>query len=955
MAETKIIVTAEDQASATLGRIERRLEDVDRMAGMAATAFKALAAAVSVNAFINFADELTVLQNRLRNVTDSSEEYAKANRAVFDIAKKTAAPVSDVATLYQKLAQAQDTVGLTGEGVARVTELITKQMKAAGVSGAQAASYLTQLGQAFGSGKLQGDEFRAIMEANPPVMRLVAKEMGVTIGQLKQLGSEGKITGVIMRDAILNNMNEIEKSFGKASFTISDGLQAIKTSAMSMWQEFNNATGFTSGLAKALIFVADNLDRVIIAVGTFLAVLAVQHILAAGTAMTALGTAIEFVNAAIAKNFVAILITGLVLIGYEIYKSVIKPLVDAGTSAKDIGLYIVDNLVNAFVQVGLAVKTIFASIPDVIAAAITPGAKISDALAKLDKAIEKALTTRKVKILDDETYKRFKEIESAANKPSTRPTGPLTKAPEAVGPDEKQKKALESLDDQIKKLKIAAGYERDRMVMSEHEAGLVKLIAEEKDKLAKVGLRMTADQERRLTAAYNELGVAKSQGDVARMLADYGNQVAMAAEDDLAKRQAIVPLKQLEAKFGKQAADAARESVEAAIRQVIQEQTLMNLRLQGKNIQSQLTSLGVKDLDQRQIQLAIDMERNRLGESFNSAIEERIKKNIRDQQVIAETMALEKQRNLLTGTATGQTRAQRIETATAVAAASDPRLALDQDYATKRLAITQTMLDAENGLIKMSMQEYDTLLKAKEVLDADYRRQKAVLDEQMRASELVKEVAHQDAMYQAKLKNAQAEQLIRVQQQTGQQFGFETQKQMADEAAKFQMKSDKEKYAFGLDQAAQMFNSLGTYNKQAFQAAKAFNIANAVMNTYMGATKALATYPPPFNFIAAAAVVAMGLAQVASIRSQQYSGRALGGPVMGGQSYIVGENGPELFTPATSGGITRNDQLGGGGTTNVNFTIIANDTAGFDQLLTSRRGLITQILADAQLERGRRA
>jgi hypothetical protein len=76
---------------------------------------------------------------------------------------------------------------------------------------------------------------------------------------------------------------------------------------------------------------------------------------------------------------------------------------------------------------------------------------------------------------------------------------------------------------------------------------------------------------------------------------------------------------------------------------------------------------------------------------------------------------------------------------------------------------------------------------------------------------------------------------------------------------------------------------------------------------------------------------------------------------MGNQPYLVGENGPELFTPATSGGITRNDQLGGGGTTNVTFNIVANDTAGFDQLLTSRRGLITTIIADAQLERGRRS
>jgi hypothetical protein len=158
-----------------------------------------------------------------------------------------------------------------------------------------------------------------------------------------------------------------------------------------------------------------------------------------------------------------------------------------------------------------------------------------------------------------------------------------------------------------------------------------------------------------------------------------------------------------------------------------------------------------------------------------------------------------------------------------------------------------------------------------------------------------------------------------------------------------------------IEQMGYIFGQLGTYNKRAFEAAKAFNIASAIMNTYLGATKALAMYPPPFNFIAAAAVVASGLAQVAAIRSQSFSGRQLGGPVMGGQSYIVGENGPELFTPSTTGSITRNQDLGRSPPVNVNFTIVANDTQGFDQLLTSRKGVITQIISDAMLERGQRS
>jgi hypothetical protein len=183
----------------------------------------------------------------------------------------------------------------------------------------------------------------------------------------------------------------------------------------------------------------------------------------------------------------------------------------------------------------------------------------------------------------------------------------------------------------------------------------------------------------------------------------------------------------------------------------------------------------------------------------------------------------------------------------------------------------------------------------------------------------------------------------------------ERQRAIVNDRINFEKKSEAEKYAFAIDQGAQMFSALGAQNKKAFEAAKAFNIANAIMNTYMAATKALATYPPPFNFIAAAAAVGMGLAQVAQIRSQQYSGRQLGGPVMGGTPYMVGENGPELFTPNTTGSITRNSDLGNGGAVTVNFSIVANDTQGFDELLNSRKGTITQIISDAMLERGSRS
>lgn len=205
-------------------------------------------------------------------------------------------------------------------------------------------------------------------------------------------------------------------------------------------------------------------------------------------------------------------------------------------------------------------------------------------------------------------------------------------------------------------------------------------------------------------------------------------------------------------------------------------------------------------------------------------------------------------------------------------------------------------------------------------------------------------------------RGALAEQLSEQDRALLQRIGAEErQRKIVQERIEFEKKSDLEKTQFAIGNLQTVFGALAGQNKKAFEANKALAIASALVNTYTGATKALATYPWPFGLIAAAAAVAAGMAQVAAIRSQQYSGRALGGPVMGGTPYLVGENGPEIFTPNTTGSITRNNQLGGGQPVNVNFTIVANDTQGFDQLLTSRKGVITQIISDAMLERGSRS
>jgi hypothetical protein len=149
-----------------------------------------------------------------------------------------------------------------------------------------------------------------------------------------------------------------------------------------------------------------------------------------------------------------------------------------------------------------------------------------------------------------------------------------------------------------------------------------------------------------------------------------------------------------------------------------------------------------------------------------------------------------------------------------------------------------------------------------------------------------------------------------------------------------------------------LLNNLGKVNEKAFRIAKAAAIANAIVSTAQGVANALKTLPIPLNFLAAAAVAAQGYAQVAAIRSTSYTGpREKGGPVSAGQNYLVGEKGPEIFSPNAGGQIIPNGAMGEPVT--VNFNITTTDARGFDTLLVERRSTIVGIINQAMNSRGK--
>jgi hypothetical protein len=146
--------------------------------------------------------------------------------------------------------------------------------------------------------------------------------------------------------------------------------------------------------------------------------------------------------------------------------------------------------------------------------------------------------------------------------------------------------------------------------------------------------------------------------------------------------------------------------------------------------------------------------------------------------------------------------------------------------------------------------------------------------------------------------------------------------------------------------------ALAAHNKEMFMLNKALALRDAIMSTAQGVSKALAM--GPFGIPLAVAIGALGAAQIATISQQQYTGRRFGGPVVRGQTYMVGEEGPELFSPGTSGSITPNGAMGGRDV-NITFNVEAVDAQSFNSALANQRDTIVAIVNEAVNDTGRRS
>lgn len=250
--------------------VENRVASAAGAVGRLVAGFVTLAGAIKL---IGAADEINTLNARLRIATSSTEEFNRAQVALFDLSQRTRSSLGETVTLYSRIAQATRDAGVGQETLLQVVETINQAVQLSGASTQAAEAALVQLGQGLASGTLRGEELNSILEQTPALADAIAKGLGITRGELRQYGQDGKLTAEQVITALQQQRDVVAAQFAQLPLTVGQSVTLLRNAGTQLVGAFDSATGATGGLASAIGDLAAFLssDQVIGAVIEFAA------------------------------------------------------------------------------------------------------------------------------------------------------------------------------------------------------------------------------------------------------------------------------------------------------------------------------------------------------------------------------------------------------------------------------------------------------------------------------------------------------------------------------------------------------------------------------------------------------------------------------------------------------------------------------------------------------------
>ncbi|UFS64398.1 tape measure protein [Paracoccus denitrificans] len=241
------IKKSESELSAFRGRI------VKMAAGLGAL----FAGALTIRGAGNMADEWSDLSSQVGNTIGNMERAPEVMRQLSDMARQSYSDLGQTVGAFVANSTALKDLGYATRDQLSYTEALNNALVISGARGQKAASVQNALSRAMAVGKLSGDGLNSVLANGGRVAQALADELGTNVSGLRKLGAEGKITGSVIANAMLNSMEALRDEAGEMPATIADGLVLMRNAALEMVGTFDKILGVSGGVGTALVGIAD--------------------------------------------------------------------------------------------------------------------------------------------------------------------------------------------------------------------------------------------------------------------------------------------------------------------------------------------------------------------------------------------------------------------------------------------------------------------------------------------------------------------------------------------------------------------------------------------------------------------------------------------------------------------------------------------------------------------------
>ncbi|MDR6431005.1 tape measure protein [Brucella pseudogrignonensis] len=266
----KSLARANDVSNRQFNAIERRARQMNKnLDGIFTRSFSGLTAplaglgaALGVDQLRKMTDTWTDMTSRVNLAAGSIDKGTEVMGRLGEMARRTYSDLSQTAESYLSNATALRELGYNTDESLNYTEALNNALVVSGAKGDRAARVIDALAKAMALGKLQGDNLNTVIDSGGRAAEALAAGLGTTVGGLRKLGAEGKITGQDIVRGLSSQMEKLRQEAADMPATIGDGFTLLNNALLQYVGNADSAAGVSAKISEALVMIADNFDKV---------------------------------------------------------------------------------------------------------------------------------------------------------------------------------------------------------------------------------------------------------------------------------------------------------------------------------------------------------------------------------------------------------------------------------------------------------------------------------------------------------------------------------------------------------------------------------------------------------------------------------------------------------------------------------------------------------------------